>query len=250
MALLSLFYLLEEKNGLAFIFLGCSFAFKFQAVFLLPFFITFYFYRKNFSIFYFILSICVFWLSGVPGFLAGRDFLAPFRIYLMQSHEVHDMTANYPNIWWFVGPGYDNYLILRYMGIFLTLMLCGMGAFVYLSETYHSNTKKEFLSLAGWFLWTIVMFLPGIHERYAYLLDILLLVLCFCDKKLIPLCAGSVLISTIAYVTFLFPKEINFGSQLAVLNIILYLIYSFLVYSFMIEDDKKTCSDTEICQRL
>ena len=62
--ILTLFCLYNEKYRLAFFFFGVTFAFEFQTVFLLPFIICYYIYKKQFSIFYLAISIITFWSSG------------------------------------------------------------------------------------------------------------------------------------------------------------------------------------------
>ena len=61
--LLALMFLYEDKKLISFIMLGSAFAFKLQAVFIVPFFIYCYVRRKKFSITYFLLIpiMMIFW---------------------------------------------------------------------------------------------------------------------------------------------------------------------------------------------
>ncbi len=58
-AVLSLIDLYEEKYNRSFIYLGIAFAFKLQTIFIFPFYVCLYFYKKKFSITKFLLAIFV-----------------------------------------------------------------------------------------------------------------------------------------------------------------------------------------------
>ena len=61
--ILTLLYLYREKYHRAFMFLGIAFAFKMQTIFIFPFIICFYIYKKQFSIFELLITVFTFWIS-------------------------------------------------------------------------------------------------------------------------------------------------------------------------------------------
>ena len=210
----------------SFIFLGLGFVFKLQTVFILPFFVLLYLHRKNFSAQLFLIPAFILWLSGIPAYLMGRSLLTTFQIYFSQAGEYHGMYFNYPSFWVLFGDIYD---ILKNPAIFLTAVLCGLGIYVILSGYKKISTELQYLNTATWFVWTVVLFLPAMHERYSFMLDVLLTLLCFLKGGYLIFCVGEVLLSTITYKNFLFGGNIIGMEILAVFNILLYFGYSYFI---------------------
>lgn len=231
---LSLWFLYKEKYIHAFICLGSAFAFKLQTIFILPFFISYYFHKKKFSIFYFFLAVFVFWLSGIGGFYYGRSLLEPFRIYFHQTSDWPQMWINICNFWAIFGNSWEfqiqYYDILSSLSVTLTLAICGIGFYCVLSGRKEIDSPESFLNTACWFFWTCVMFLPAMHERYTYGVDVLLVLLCFVNKRYIPHAALSVTLSTITYMTFLVGLESTVTPCHALLYLTSWLHYTYLVF--------------------
>ncbi len=66
------------------------------------------------------------------------------------------------------------------------------------------DTGEAFIKTAAVFLWTCILFLPAMHERYTYPLDILLILLVFLDRRYWKYAAVSVLLSLMTYGNYLF----------------------------------------------
>lgn len=199
--LLSVKFLYRQRYLKAFIFFGIALSLKLQTIFFIPFFYAVYLYRKNFTIAHLFLPFFVLWLSGIPGYLAGRKLTETFEIYISQTVEYPRMWLNFPSFWMLVGNVFG---IMAKPAIIIVIILCGAGFYFILEDRKKLDTPYTFLNTAVWFLWTILLFLPSMHERYAYPLDILLLMICFFDKNLIIFSAGSIIISTITTSDFLF----------------------------------------------
>ncbi|MBR3772211.1 MAG: hypothetical protein IKL07_08080 [Clostridium sp.] len=199
--ILMLYYLYKEKYLGAFIFFGVAFAFKFQTVFLLPFVICYYFYKKAFSICYLGISVAVFWFSGIIAYFNGRELLDPFKIYASQTGTYQNMFLNVSSFWMLVG---DNYEWMKSLAMQMTLVLCGLGLYAVIRKHKKMRTIEQFLNTATWFIWVCVMFLPAMHERYTYLLDILLILLACINMKYLKYAATSVLLSLVTYGAYLF----------------------------------------------
>ncbi|WP_167957524.1 hypothetical protein [Anaerosporobacter faecicola] len=199
--ILTLLYLYKEKFTLAFLFFGLGLAFKLQTIFLLPFLLCYYIYKKKFSILLFGLSLFSFWFSGIIAYMNGRNILDAFRIYQEQADTYHNMWLNVSSFWVLVG---DNYDTLHTGSIIITIILCGLGLYTILENKKKLATMEEYLNTACWFLWTCLPFLPAMHERYTYALDLVLLILCFINKHYIKYAALSILLSLITYGSYLF----------------------------------------------
>lgn len=88
------------------------------------------------------------------------------------------------------------------------------------------NCKFDYFSLIGmatWTMFTCVMFLPAIHKRYAYPVDILMIVLLIVNKKYLFAAIPELINSYLSYGRYLFN---NFDTS----SIIAYSYISLLVY--------------------
>ena len=199
---LILFY--KEQWVRAFVVYGIALAFKFQTIFFLPFIIVYYFCKKKFSILLLFLSIAVFYVLNSAGLFLGRHPLEPFYVYLGQANVSYSMHLNFPSFWMLVGGEYE---WLKNMAIFIVICLCGIGLYYVLDGKKQTDTAERYLNTCCWFLWTCLLFMPAMHERYTYPLDIIFIVLCFLDKKYYKYMAISVLLSVIGYASYLFKTD-------------------------------------------
>lgn len=236
---LTMAYLYKEKYVLAFIYYGLGLAFKFQVIFILPAIIIYYLYKRNFSIFMLGISIVTFWSTGILAYLQGANLLAQFKIYMHQANTFPKMWRNITSFWVLVG---DNYEFLSGFAILTTLTLCGTFLYLVISNKKQMGTIEQYLNTFTWVLWTCILFLPAMHERYTYPLDILLVVLCFIDKKYIKYAALSCTLSLITYGKYLF----NNGGIDSKFYVIIYL-FAWIYYTYeIIKIDNTTEVNREI----
>ena len=199
---LTLLFFYEEKYISGFVMLGMGFACKLQTVFILPFLMGLYFYKKNFSLSGFLVSLAVFWGSGIVAFLCGRSVTAPFTIYLDQTGLYQKMYLNVSSFWTILNE--VDYGWLGTFAVILAVALCGMGLYQVMSGKVRMDTGEAFIKTAAGFLWTCILFLPAMHERYTYPLDILLILLAFLDRRYWKYAAVSALLSLTTYGNYLF----------------------------------------------
>ena len=95
----SLLAFCRDKYKLTFVLYGVAFAFKLQAVFLLPFFLFAYFVKKKFSVLYFGIIPVMMVILSIPGLIMGRSVAEVFTIYLNQTGSYKSITMNYPTFW-------------------------------------------------------------------------------------------------------------------------------------------------------
>lgn len=221
----TLYLLFKRKYRIGFILLGIAFAFKLQSIFIVPFLIYCYCSRRDFSLLNFGYSIFVFWLSGIGGYLQGRNLTDCFKIYFKQSDLYHNMYLNIASFWILVG---NNYETLKPMAIILTIVILGIGLYVILLHQKSLRTPVTFLNTAIWSVWSILLFLPAMHERYTYLLDILLVMLCMLNKKYIVFAIGEILLSLLTYGHYLFGTGVvNIGY--AITNLLLWIAFGYKI---------------------
>lgn len=220
--IVSLYCLLEEKDVAAFLLYGVALVFKLQAIFLLPFYCIAYFHYRRFSIGLFALPILVLWLSGIPAFFFGRSLLAPFEIYLNQSGEYQWMYNNVVSFWILTGGDYET---LSRFAILLTFTILGMGLYAVLSGLVKLDKTEQFLAGACWCLWTCVLFLPAMHERYTYPRDILLMMLAMVNLRYVKFALPEICFSLITYCHYLLATP-EVGVPFALVSLGLWLWFS------------------------
>ena len=66
------------------------------------------------------------------------------------------------------------------------------------------ETPLSFFALAAWSAWTCLLFLPAMHDRYGYLPDALLVLLCFLDSRYVRYAAPQILCSGVVYTGYLY----------------------------------------------
>ena len=223
--LLTLLYIYRKNYTKGFIFLGIAFAFKFQAVFIVPFIICLYFYSESFSICLLGLSLLSFWLSGTIGFLLGRGLLEPFTIYVSQANTYEHMYLNVASFWIILG---DNWTFLHQFALLFTILLCGIALYTILQKKKRIDTPEQYVNTTTWFVWTSVLFLPAMHERYTYPLDLLLIVLVFIDRKYLKYACLSILLTLITYGTYLFGNA-GLNAYFAIAYLVGWLHYTYTI---------------------
>ena len=221
--ILSLVFLAKDRFLLCFLSYGLAFAFKLQAIFLLPFFLYAWLRQKRFSCLHFLILPAVLLLSGLPAALFGRSPLDVFRVYAAQTGTWEYLLLGYPNIWAFVSPNgvlNSQYYVLKTPAVLLTFGVLMLLAAAMLRR--QSLSKGPDLLRAAFLLcWTCVMLLPGMHERYDHLHLILCGILAMLDLRFLPILTGVSLISLCGYGDFLFDTAPNWQA-LAAVNAVLY----------------------------
>ena len=229
-----LYHLYKESYIKAFILLGMAFACKLQAVFILPFVIFYYFKDRKFSVLYFLISIFVVWIVGIFAFCEGRSLLTPLEIYHYQTYEYQAMYMNFHSFWMIAG---NDYPTLKVPSVLFTGLLVLIGGYNYLSRDFFQG-KSCFWQVVTWFVWTMVLFLPSMHERYAYLLDVLLVLLSFVNPRYIKYAIISSCLSLYAYGNYLFDRDREPQMQFcSLLFVLAYISYS---YSLLVRTKEKT----------
>jgi Predicted integral membrane protein len=191
----SFYYACKKKQLLSILFLGIAIAFKVQAVFILPLYFVMML-RSNIKWFYFLLIPLIYLLSILPTWLYGRPLSELLTIYFSQSNYFKLLTLHFPNIYiWIPDDFYD---FAKLAGVLFTTL------FTLLSGIWLSNKKYDF-SFETWielaFLSVIIIpfLLPGMHERYLYLGDIMAALYFILFRKNIHFSLGIILVSFYAY---------------------------------------------------
>ncbi len=226
--ILALLYLYRDKPLGAMIFLGLAFSFKLQTIFILPFFLFIYFYKKKFSVLYFLIVPAVVFVSTLPGIIAGRGILDGFEIFFVQKAEYYLMEMNYPGFWMFTSYEtfvekfeYFDYLYPLALIFTVTVLAAWM---IYTIKNKVELNARNFLGLAIVLTYSTVFFLPVMHERYGYIYEVLAIIYIFYNKRSRIPCIALQIISMVTYAFYLLfvPRNLTL---LALVNLIVYVGY-------------------------
>lgn len=180
--------------------LGISLAFKLQAVFVLPFIIYLYVRDRSFSIFALFIPVIINILIPVA---CGRSPFDSFYIYSMQTVDTLKMHMNFMNLWSILFSPDINFDLFHNYAVMLTMIFLGGGLFYVLQYPQSLSSAVNRWKVFIWTVMTTVMFLPSIHDRYGYMMNIALIILIICDYRFIPLFAVIECCTFLLYVCFL-----------------------------------------------
>ncbi len=230
--LIALVYLYKEEFIKAFIFLGLALSFKLQAVFVLPLFVFYYFTKRKFSILHFAIIPIVMEIMSIPAIIAGRGIFDIFKIYLNQTDWYPRMSMNYPTFWTIINNEYtvdsaETYRILKVFAIMTVALILGCIMYAWIYTEVELNAKN-LIYMAFICVYTCVEFLPGMHERYGYTAEILLIVILFYNIRFLPVAFTMLLVLISTYGNFLFNQLVDF-TKLSWINAIVYFVSMTLV---------------------
>ncbi|MGV3024208.1 hypothetical protein ACED96_00670 [Clostridium thermobutyricum] len=178
--LFSIYFLLDDHPSISFIFFGIAFAFKLQAIFILPVLIILYFSNRKYSILNFLWIPIVNVILYIPALISGRSFSKIISIYFTQESQYKKLTLNMANIYSFFHSGENN--MIRTAGIIFTLFIFAMiFCFIIYKKKKLSNLNIVTLSLLSVLISTY--FLPGMHGRYVYLAVVLSVIYAIMKKS-------------------------------------------------------------------
>ena len=168
--LLSLLFLIKERYVLSFVFLGVAFAFKLQFIFVLPLFILYMIREKKYSVLHFLIIPVVNIVLCLPAIIAGKPFGELLLVYFNQTRTYqNELTLNFNNFWNII-PG--NSEIFYTVAEILTVGVCILFMFYTIYKRVKFDSKR-IMQFALWFLMTITFLLPGMHERYLFVGEVL-----------------------------------------------------------------------------
>lgn len=108
--------------------MGVSFAFKLQAVFVLPLFLFVYFTERKFSAARFLLVPCTMVILSSPIVLWGRSLTEVVKIYFDQTGTYQAMSVSYPSPWLLLCQAWEQtqYVHLKNAAIIVAVFVLAM----------------------------------------------------------------------------------------------------------------------------
>lgn len=162
--------LLKGKYPQMMLFLGIAFSYKLQTVFILPFVLMYYWIERKFSARLFLIVPAVMIGMHIPAIMAGYSPMIAFSQFMGQSEAYPFLYYFYPNFWFFFQA--QPYFRFGMSATFLTIAAL-LVFVVLLVKKGVRITNERVLPIALWIMFTCVMFLPAMHERYTYMPEIL-----------------------------------------------------------------------------
>jgi len=215
--LLGLCYYSKGNSERALWLTAIAFAFKLQALFILPFYIIMWLRpyvrrdgnRCELKLIHFLPIPVPYMLFTIPGIIMGRDAWNSIGVYLEQTGTYPWLSLNYPNLYAFFG---QTFLIdpqiteLGYAGMWITILGMGVLAyFIYVEKV--RMTANMMVTTALFSLCLLLYGLPYMHERYGILIDVLAIVYAILRPRKIPIAIGLITSSLMSYMVFLFGRE-------------------------------------------
>lgn len=222
----TVWFLFKEEYHLSFFMLGWALAFKLQSVLLFPLFVYYFFSRKKYSLFNFIITACTFWLSGIVVYVHRFEFFDNVGIYSNQVVMFKRMWMNVPSFWVLVG---DDYNKLHIFAIGLTFFILGIAFLKAINGQLRMDSFEEIVALAVFIEWTCILFLPAMHERYTYVMDLFLLMLALINKQYIKYAFLAISISCLTYNAYLFSGKEVINPGLVIVYLCTWLHYSYTI---------------------
>jgi Gpi18-like mannosyltransferase len=215
--LLGLCYYCHNAFAKAMWLVGIAFAFKLQALFIVPFFIIMWLCpyvtaqgrRREINPLGFLILPLPYILFAVPGMIMGRGVASSLGVYFSQAESFPWLTLNYPNIYAFFGQTYLLYPVISELapaGTLMTVLALGLLAY----SLYKNKARMDAVMMIATALFSLCLILyglPHMHERYGLLIDVFAVVYAVLRPARIPLAAGLVASSLMSYRTFLFGSE-------------------------------------------
>lgn len=239
--LISLYYLIKKKYVLSFIFLGVSFAFKLQFIFILPLYVLLLFREKKIHIYHFLIIPLVNFIMCLPAIIAGRSISDTMLIYFGQVEYYKDLVLNFPNLYNLIQSNenffLNNYGIVSKIGIIITLAIFACIWLYTLIKKVKFNTEK-IITVAIWSVVVCTYFLPRMHDRYMFVADILSIIwfILYQKKFHIPIIIN--IVSFLTYFKFLFHLEFIGYNILSILYFVIIIEFTIYVIKLLGENNE------------
>ena len=212
---------------------GISLALKLQSVFILPF-LFYLVLSRRLKLYPIFMAFVGLMATFLPSYCCGASFTQPFTYFSKQVNGYSYLTLGCANIWKFfnVYNGDSKSNVLNKASTLIGLLFIGLfTAILYIRKI--KLTQENIVYIATFLISIVPFFLPHMHERYFYSLDVLILVYCFIKNKKYFFIILMQISSGIAYYHYLTGNYIinSFGEDsvtiAAVINLFL-LSYIFI----------------------
>lgn len=199
-AVIAVYLALSDKPIASMLCLAASFAFKLQAVFVMPVFFVFLI-KGKIKLRHIAVFPAAYVIYLLPPVLLGRDFVSTMTVYFQTAGTIGDgLNYNSPSLYSLV-TGLDPVLwsTIGVAAAFAFMLLVFLIALV-----FHDRLGKRLMLCMALLLTVGIPFLlPHMHDRYFFAADVLSLVFCFCVPAAIPAAIAVQCASLLCYYAYL-----------------------------------------------
>jgi len=237
-AIISLIYLIDEKYVKSFIFLGISFAFKLQFIFLLPVYILVYITKRKFPIYYFLILPITNFVLCIPAIVFGKSLSSCMAVYgnQMETYKQY-ISLNFPGVYNLFLDGSNLILFeeefLSKAGVMFTITIFALVALIFLYKKVKLG-KEDIITLSLWSVMVATFFLPHMHDRYMFAADVLSIIYFFFNRKKLYIPVGINFVSLYTYFACLWGNMSIDIAYVSIFNFILLAIVTKDLYKKLI----------------
>ena len=189
------YYFTQGKDAAGMLAYSVAFAFKLQAILLGPFLLILFVLRRI-RVRAFFLVPAVYVLTCVPAWLCGRSWKSLLSTYFQQTQTYGSVSMNAPSLYLLFSP-YDTKPVIR-AGVLLCAGVVLCAAYLALKNPVRPSPRLV-LVLAAASAACTAWLLPGMHERYFYVAEVLAAVWAVVRPRSAP---AAVLLCTSAVYTY------------------------------------------------
>lgn len=208
--LFALYFFFKNDSRWCLIFVGISFSFKLQTVFIIPFLLIMWLKQKTVRLRDFLWIPVIYVLSALPAWMMGRNFKELMLVYFEQTNTYPWGTLEYPNIYALLGeamPDMRHADEVSGAGSFMAIMLLGCIAYYFYTKKI-KLTGELMVTLALLTVAVTVYCLPHMHDRYGFLIDLLAVIYGLLHVKKLPVTCGFMVISVLTFMPYLIAVHI------------------------------------------
>lgn len=228
-AVWSVYFALHRRPVPSVVFIALSFAFKLQAVFIMPVFLLFV-YSGRIKWWQLGFFPATYVITALPAVFAGRPFLDAILLYFNQAETVGSyLNYNSPSVFALLknieNTALASKLLIAAAFLFVILVLA------WLFTNRRNISDKTALACAALFSAAIPFLLPHMHDRYFFIADVLTLAFAVIVPRFafLPVCVSfASLLGYHAYLKGSFLLTMDYGAAalcFAIIFILLYIVY-------------------------
>ena len=228
LALLAIYFALDDRPILSVLCFTLSFGFKLQAVFLLPAMAVLWL-KGKYKLWHFLLFPVFYVLLVLPAVALGKPFLETLTLYASQTGSIGDgLNYNSPSVYAFFqyDPNVTDLAATSRIGIIAAFVFMGV-ILVVCAIKRHELTNGVILAVSVLFAVGIPFLLPHMHDRYFFAADVLTVVMAYAYVKYsaaAPLTQFASLLGYHAYLKMRYLLLMDHGARALIVVLMLSIV--------------------------
>ncbi len=235
--IISIYYIIKNKQALSMIFYGIAFAFKLQAVFIAPYFLVLLI-KKKLSPKKIILFPIALFAMMIPAMLCGDSIFRIFGIYFKQADEYNLLSYSIANIYSFLNGMYIDIIANKSICVYITGAVVLMLVYYFVMKNYEITNRHIVVGFAL-FAFVLPYLLPHMHERYYYPAIVIGLILAVSDRKFLPYFVAAEICAAVPQTVFLYGNSLDHTLWNVLSVTVIVIIYNlFKKYENLIKENE------------